>query len=191
MKSKSSSLWAIAFCALAVYCAAASAQPVRIEGSGAGLTISQAAAAEFRRSHKEVAVSVGVSGSDGALRRLCRGESDLVHSARPILKAEIEACLKADVQFIELPLAFDAVAVVVNRKNNFVQSLTLAELRAMWEEAAQGKVVRWSQISARFPDAPIKLLAPDAQFDASNYFVTAVLGAGQAARRDYMSSTDD
>ncbi len=167
------------------------AETVRIDGSSAGVTISQAAAAEFRGSHSKVVLTVGVSGSSGALSKLCRGESDLVHSARPILKAEIEACRNADMQFIELPLAFDAIAVVVNRKNNFVQSLTVAELRAMWEEGAQGKVVRWSQISARFPDAPIKLLAPDAQFDASNYFVAAVLGAGQAARRDYMSSTDD
>jgi phosphate transport system substrate-binding protein len=191
MKSKTSSLFAVAFCALAGYCAGASAQSVRIEGSGAGLTISQAAAAEFRRSHSNVAVTVGLSGSDGALGRLCRGEVDLVHSARPMLKAEIEACRKADVPFIELPIAFDAVAVVVNPKNGFVQSLTLSELRSMWEESAQGKIVRWNQVNPRFPDAPLKLLAPDSQFDGSNYFSAAVLGPEKAARGDYMGSVDD
>src|SRR5882724_2466299 len=113
---------------LAAHLPDAGAQAVRVEGSSAGLTISLAAAEEFRRSHATVTVNIGVSGSGGALRRLCRGDLDLAHSARPILKTEIEACEKAEVQFIELPLAFDAVTVVVNSKNGFVQSLTLAEL---------------------------------------------------------------
>jgi phosphate transport system substrate-binding protein len=191
MKSNTSSLFAIAFCALTVYSAGASAQSVRIEGSSAGLTISQAAAAGFRLGHSNVAVTVGLSGSDGALRGLCRGEVDFAHSARPILKAEIEACRKADVPFIELPIAFDAVAVVVNPKNGFVQSLTLDELRSMWEESAQGKIVRWNQVNSRFPDAPLKLLAPDSQFDGSNYFLAAILKPGQSPRRDYMGSVDD
>ncbi len=176
---------------LASHWSLAHAQTVRIEGSSAGLTISQAAAVEFRRGHSSVTVTVGLSGSGGALGKLCRSEVDLVHSARPILKAEIEACRNADVQFIELPLAFDAVAVVVNPKNGFVRSLTLDELRAMWEESAQGKIVRWNQVNPRFPDAPLKLLAPDSQFDGSNYFAAAVLGAGKATRRDYMGSVDD
>src|SRR6266446_2745986 len=184
-------LLSVGLLSFAVHWNLAQAQTVRLEGSSAGLTISQAAAAEFRRSHKDVAVSVGVSGSGGALGKLCRGEVDMAHSARPILKAEIEACRKADVQFIELPLAFDAVTVVVNPKNSFVQSLTLGELRAMWEETAQGKIVRWSQVNARFPDAPLKLLAPDAQFDGSNYFLAAILKPGQSPRRDYMGSVDD
>ena len=191
MISKSYGLLAAGLFGLTGCWSFAYAETVRIEGSSAGITISQAAAAEFRRGHSKVLLTVGVSGSGGALSKLCRGEMDLVHSARPILKAEIEACRKADVQFIELPLAFDAVTVVVNRKNSFVQSLTLAELRSLWEERAQGKVVRWSQINAHFPDAPIKLLAPDRQFDSANYFVAAVLGPEQTARGDYMSSTDD
>src|SRR3989441_5586505 len=191
MKRNTPSLFVVSLLGLVVQWAPVQAQSVRLEGSSAGLTISQAAAAEFRHSHKNVAVSVGVSGSGGALGKLCRGEVDLAHSARPILKAEIEACRKADVQFIELPLAFDAVTVVVNPKNSFVQSLTLGERRAMWEETAQGKIVRWSQVNARFPDAPLKLLAPDAQFDGSNYFLAAILKPGQSPRRDYMGSVDD
>ncbi len=191
MKITAPSLLAIALLSLATHFTDALAQAVRIEGSSAGLTISQAAAAEFRRTHSDVAVNVGVSGSGGALGKLCRGEIDLVHSARPILKSELEACGKADIQFVELPIAFDAVTVVVNRKNSFVQSLTLPELRSIWEEAAQGKVVRWSQVNARFPDAPLKLLAPDRQFDTANYFAAAVLKQGQSPRRDTMGSVDD
>src|SRR2546427_8917382 len=129
MKPDVSSLLAVSLLGLWVHGSPVQAQSVRVDGSSAGLTISQAAAAEYHRSHKEVAVSVGLSGSDGALRRLCRGEVDLVHSARAILKAEIEACAKANIPFIELPLAFDAVTVVVNPQNSFVQSLTLDELR--------------------------------------------------------------
>jgi len=72
-----------------------------------------------------------------------------------------------------------------------VQSLTLDELRSMWEESARGKIVRWNQVNPRFPDAPLKLLAPDLQFDESNYFAAAVLGTGKATRRDYMGSVDD
>src|SRR6266446_10462735 len=151
MKPNTPSLFVVSLLGFMVQGAPVQAQSVRLEGSSAGLTISQAAAAEFRRSHKDVAMSVGISGSGGALGKLCRGEVDAVHSARPILKAEIAACGKADVQFIELPLAFDAVTVVVNPKNSFVQSLTLDELRAMWEETAQGKITRWNQINARFP----------------------------------------
>src|SRR6266571_3555445 len=119
MKPNTPSLLVVSLLGLLVQGSPVQAQSVRLEGSSAGLTISQAAAAEFRRSHKEVAVRVGVSGSGGALGRLCRGEVDLVHSARPILKAEIEACRKTDVQFIELPIAFDAVTVVVNPQNSF------------------------------------------------------------------------
>src|SRR6266446_956569 len=173
MISKSYGLLAAGLFGLTGCWSFAYAETVRIEGSSAGITISQAAAAEFRRGHSKVLLTVGVSGSGGALSKLCRGEMDLVHSARPILKAEIEACNKADVPFIELPLAFDAITVVVNRKNSFVESLTLAELRTMWEEAARGKVVRWSQVNARFPNAPLKLLAPDWQFESSGYFASA------------------
>src|SRR6266481_6397280 len=130
MKFKKSSLYAVACSALAVYSAGISAQSVRVEGSGAGLTISQAAAAEFYRSHG-VTVNVGLTGSVGAFAKLCRGDTDLIHSAQPISKSEIDACQKRGVLFIELPLAFDAVTVVVNLKDSFVQSLTFAELRAM------------------------------------------------------------
>jgi len=189
MKPNASALLALTILALAAYPAVA--QSVRIEGSSAGLTISQAAAAEFRRANSKASVSVGVAGSGGAFAKLCRGEADLVHSARAILKAEIEACNKAKVQFVELPVAFDAVAVVVNPRNPFVESLSLPQLRAIWTEAAQGKVVRWNQVNSSFPDAPLKLLAPDAQFDGSNYFLAAVLKPGESARRDFMGSVDD
>lgn len=175
----------------AAHCSLANAQSVRIEGSSAGLTISQAAAAEFRASHRSVAVSVRLSGSAGALAKLCRREIDLAHSARPIVKTEIEACRKADVRFVELTIAFDALAVVVNPKNGFVHHLTLPELRSMWEEPAQGKVVLWNQVNARFPNAPLKLLAPDRQFEGSDYFAAAIIGPGKSFRRDTLGSVDD
>jgi phosphate transport system substrate-binding protein len=191
MKPKTPSLLTVLLLALAAPGPGAAVQPVRVEGSSAGLAISQAAADEFQHSHATVKVDIGLSGSGGALGRLCRGDVDLVHSARPIVKTEIDACRTSDVQFIELPLAFDAVTVVVNRKNGFVESLTLAELRTMWDVAARGKVVRWSQVNARFPDAPLKLFAPDWQFESSSYFASVLFGPGRSARSDVMSSVDD
>jgi phosphate transport system substrate-binding protein len=191
MNRKTLSTAAIAFAVVATYSIRASAQSVRVEGSSAGLTISQAAAAEFHRAHRATTVNVGLAGSGGAFGKLCRNAADLVHSGRPILKSEIEACGKAAVQFIELPIAFDAVTVVVNPRNSFVRSLTLPELRAMWEETAEGRIVRWNQVNALFPDAPLKLLAPDARFEDSNYFAAAILGPGKSSRRDYMGSVDD
>jgi len=191
MKRRTLSLLAVGLCGFAAHGSLVQAQAVRVEGASAGFSISQAAAAEFRRGHAGAVVTIGISGSGGALAKLCRGAIDLVHSARPILAAEIGACGKAEAPFIELPLAFDAVTVVVNRKNSFVQRLTLAELRTMWEETARARIVRWSQVNPQFSDAPIKLLAPDPQFESSSYFAAAILGPGKAVRRDHMTSVDD
>jgi len=191
MKRRTLSLLAVSVCGFAACGSLAQAQAVRVDGSSAGLTISQAAAAEFRRSHAGAAVTVGVSGSGGALAKLCRGATDLAHSARPILAAEIEACGAAEVPFIELPIAFDGVTVVVNRRNTLVERLTLAELRTMWEETARGRIVRWNQVNPQFSDAPLKLLAPDPQFEGPSYFAAAILGPGKAVRADHMTSVDD
>lgn len=191
MISKSACLLAFGLASLSLPALAADANPVRVEGSSAGLAISRAAATEFRKVRSSVSVHVGLSGTGGALARFCRGEVDLVHGARSISKSEIETCQKSDVPFVELPLAFDALTVVVNPKNTFVKRLTFAELRAMWQESAQGKVVSWHQINPQFPDAPLKLLAPDRQFEASDSFARAILGSGQSVRRDTMASVDE
>jgi phosphate transport system substrate-binding protein len=163
-----------------------------MDGTSSGAAISKLAAEEFQKTRKEAfRFAVGISGSGGGLRKLCGNEIDLAVAARPISREEISACQKADAAFIELPIAFDTVTVVVNPRNSFVQSLTLAELRTMWGGAAQGKIVRWSQVNTQFPNAPLKLLGPDSRYEQASVFTEAILGQGQRVRRDYMTSVDD
>jgi len=168
------------------------AYAIGIDGAAAGYALSKVAAEEFQSTKKStIRIVLGNSGSGGGLRKLCRNEIDLANAARPILKEEADACRKSGVEFIELPVAFDAITVVVNARNTFVSSLSVEELRRMWEPGAQGKVVRWSQVASRFPDAPLKLLAPDARFESVGTFSEALLGRGVRPRADSMTSVDD
>ena len=167
--------------------AGAAAQSIRIEGSAAGYGMSRAAAAAFDKTRS---IQVGVSGAALGFASLCRGEAQIVQSSRPINKAEIEACARGVVEFVELPIAFDAVAVIVNPKNGFAGAIALDELRALWELKAQGRVSRWSQVNARWPDSPLQLIGPDKLSDESR-FITSVLLKGGLAREDYMASTED
>ncbi|HMH16543.1 MAG TPA: substrate-binding domain-containing protein [Burkholderiales bacterium] len=168
------------------------AQAIRVDGASAGTAIGKLAVEEFQKIKKDALHLVpGISGSAGGLRKLCANAIDVANSARPMLKEELAACQKAGMEFIELPVAFDAVTVVVNRRNDFVTSLTVDELKRVWGVSAQGKVVRWSQVNARFPNAPLKLLGPDSQYEQANTFTEAILGPGQPARHDYMASVDD
>jgi phosphate transport system substrate-binding protein len=177
---------------LAIMAAALScqAQIVRIDSSSAGAAIARLAADEFRgATNNPPILATGISGR--AMRRLCANQVDLAYLERPIALEELAQCQKTGVAFVEIPLALDAVTVVVNRGNKFVSTLSTSELKRMWESAAQGKVHRWNQVSPRFPDAPLKLLGPDDQLDPANTFTEAILGRGQKARRDYASSVDD
>ncbi len=167
------------------------AQTVHIDGAAAGRVLMDAAVLEYHKHKPAARIEVGVAGSAGSLAMLCNKSAGLVIASRPIQKAELASCTKLEVEFVEVPVAFDAITVVVNRRNDFVASLSVDELRTMWGAAAQGKITRWSQVNARFPDAPLKLLGPDAQFERGNTFTEAVLGPGQSARRDYMVSVDD
>jgi phosphate transport system substrate-binding protein len=170
----------------------ACAQIVRVEGASAGSEVVRIAAEQFLKTKKgTVRVTTGISGSGESLRKLCGDKIDIVNASRPISQEELAACQRTGMEFIEIPVAFDAVTVVVNSRNAFVSALSPAELKKMWEASAQGKVVRWSQINPGFPGAPLKLLGPDSQYERASTFTEVILGQGQAARRDYMTSIDD
>lgn len=166
------------------------AQAVRLDGAAAGALISKAAADEFRKLKKEMVITLGVSGSGSGLAKLCRGEAEMVTATRPIHKAEMAACNVAKIEFIELPIAFDAVTVVVNPRNSFVDRLSVEDLRKLWQASAQSEITHWNQMNPRWPHQPLKLLAPDRLSDESSYFNAAILG-GQAPRQDIMASTED
>jgi len=165
---------------------------VRMDGSSTVFPIAEAVAEEFQLSERgAVRVTVGLSGTGGGFKKLCRGDIDVSNASRPILKEEMEMCRAAGINYIELPVAFDAITVVVNPKNDWVQTLNVADLKKMWEPAAQGQVLRWNQVRPEWPDVPLMLFGPGADSGTFDYFTEAVTGEAKSSRGDYTASEDD
>ena len=170
----------------------AQSQIVKIDGSSTVFPVTEAVAEDFQKAKKQkVKVTVGISGTGGGFKKFCRGETDISNASRPILKAEMADCQKAGIEYFELPVAFDALTVVVNPKNTFIKQLTVAEMKKMWEPAAQGKVTRWSQVNPAWPDQPMKLFGPGADSGTFDYFTEAVVGKSKSSRGDFTASEDD
>ena len=136
-------------------------------------------------------MTVGIAGTGGGFKKFCRGETDISDASRPILKEEIAACKAAGVTYIELPIAYDALTVVINPKNTWAKTLTLADLKKMWEPGAQGVVTRWNQVRSSWPAQPIALFGPGSDSGTFDYFTEAVNGKAKASRGDYTASEDD
>jgi phosphate transport system substrate-binding protein len=182
---------ALAFAATAATPALAQ-QIVKIDGSSTVYPVTEAVAEEFQKAKKNVMkVTVGISGTGGGFKKFCRAETDISDASRPILKKEMEDCRKAGVEYIELPVAFDALTVVINPQNDFVKQLTVAELKKMWEPAAQGKVKSWKEVNPSFPDVALKLFGPGSDSGTFDYFTEAVNGKSKSSRGDYTASEDD
>jgi phosphate transport system substrate-binding protein len=170
----------------------ASAQIVKIDGSSTVFPVTQAVAEEFQKAKKgSIKVTVGISGTGGGFKKFCRGETDISNASRPILKGEMAECKKAGIEFIELPVAFDALTVVINPKNTFIKQLTVAELKKMWEPAAQGKVMTWNQVNPAWPNQPLKLFGAGADSGTFDYFTEAITGKSKSSRGDFTASEDD
>src|SRR5690242_12175659 len=153
---------------------------IKIDGSSTLYPITEAVAESFQASKKgAVKVTVGVSGTGGGFVKFCRGELDIANASRPIQKKEIKACNKAGVQYIELPVAFDALTVVVNPGNDWSKTMTVAELKKMWEPEAQGKIVRWNQVNSNWPNTALKLYGPGPTSGSFDYFTQAIVGEGK------------
>ena len=167
-------------------------QIVKIDGSSTVYPVTEAVAEDFQKSKKgAVKVTVGISGTGGGFNKFCRGETDISNASRPILKKEMEDCAKGGIKYVEIPVAFDALTVVINPKNDFIKQLTVEELKKMWEPAAQGKVKSWKEINPAFPDEPLKLYGPGADSGTFDYFTEAVVGKAKSSRGDYTASEDD
>ncbi len=164
---------------------------IRVDGSSTVFPISEAVAEEFKRAHPKVDVSVGISGTGGGFQKFCRGETDISDASRPIRAAEMETCQRAGIEFIELPVAYDGLAIAVNPKNSWATSVTTAELKTLWEPAAQRKVTRWSQVRKGWPDREIHLFGAGVDSGTFDYFTEAVNGKEKASRGDFTSSEDD
>ncbi|MDX2131907.1 MAG: PstS family phosphate ABC transporter substrate-binding protein [Planctomycetota bacterium] len=169
----------------------ATSNVVKTDGSSTVFLISQAVAEEFQIANKGLRATVGNSGTGGGFKKFARGEIDVANASRPISKTEIEDCAKAGVEFIELPVAYDALTVVVNKENTWARSMTVAELKKVWEPEAKGVITRWNQVRPEWPDAPIDLFGPGADSGTFDYFTEAIVGKAKASRPDYTPSEDD
>lgn len=171
---------------------AAAAPVIKIDGSSTVFPIAEAVAEEFQIVKRgQVRVTVGIAGTGGGFKRFCRGESDISNASRPILAEEMAACRAAGIRYMELPVAFDALTVVVNPQNTWVDSLTIADLKKMWSPAAQGSVVQWNQVRPEWPAQPLMLFGPGADSGTFDYFTEAVNGKSKASRGDFTASEDD
>jgi phosphate transport system substrate-binding protein len=168
------------------------AEVVKIDGSSTVYPITEAVAEDFQiAKNGAVKVTVGISGTGGGFKKFCRGEIDIANASRPILKKEMDDCKAAGVQYVEMPVAYDALTVVVNPKNDWVKAITVAELKKIWEPDAQGKITRWNQVNPAWPDDPINLYGPGADSGTFDYFTEAVVGKAKSSRGDFTASEDD
>lgn len=165
---------------------------VKIDGSSTVYPITEAVAEEFQKAKKNaVKVTVGISGTGGGFKKFCRGETDISDASRPIVKKEMDACAEAGIKYVELPVAFDALTVVLHPQNTWAAKMKPEQLKAMWEPAAQGKITNWKQVDASFPDLPLKLYGPGADSGTFEYFTEAIVGKAKSSRGDYTASEDD
>lgn len=184
------------FAALALFAfvkgAPAGAQVVKIDGSSTVYPVTEAVAEEFQKAKQgKIKVTVGISGTGGGFKKFCRGETDISDASRPILKQEMAVCKQAGIQYFEFPVAYDALTVMVNLKNNWVNSMTVAELKKIWEPAAQGKIMNWNQVRPNWPNAPLKLYGAGADSGTFDYFTEAITGKAKSSRGDFTASEDD
>ncbi|MBN1774543.1 MAG: PstS family phosphate ABC transporter substrate-binding protein [Deltaproteobacteria bacterium] len=164
---------------------------VRVDGSSTVFPITEAVAEEFGKVHPDVKVTVGISGTGGGFKKFCAGETDLSDASRPIKPTEVEACAKAGIEYVELPVAYDGIAIVVHPRNDWAQHITVEELGKLWAPEAQGQVLRWSDVRVGWPDREIHLFGPGVDSGTYDYFTEAVVGKEHSSRGDFTSSEDD
>ena len=164
---------------------------VLIDGSSTVFPISEAMSEEFMAANGGVQVTVGVSGSGGGFKKFCAGETDISNASRQIKDEEVDLCGEAGVEFIEVPVAFDGLTIVVNPDNDWAQCLTVDQLNAMWSPESEGTVANWNQVDASFPDEELSLFGPGTDSGTFDYFTDEVNGEEGASRGDYQASEDD
>ncbi|QID34022.1 PstS family phosphate ABC transporter substrate-binding protein [Pampinifervens florentissimum] len=179
--------------ALALLSVPAKAQQIiKIDGSSTVYPITEGIAEEFQKAKRgAVKVTVGISGTGGGFKKFCRGETDISNASRPILAKEMEECRKNGIQYIELPVAYDGLAVVVNPRNNWATCMTVEQLREIWKPESQGKKFMWSDLDPKWPKQEIKLCGAGSDSGTFDYFTEAIVGKAKSSRGDYTASEDD
>lgn len=169
---------------------------IEIDGSSTVFPISEAVAEEFGKVHKRVRVNVGVSGTGGGFKRFVRGEIDIADASRPIKESEAAEAMENGIEYIELEVGTDGLSVMVSLKNDFVDCLTINELKMIWEpeefkQDPNSKVRRWNDVRPDWPDRSIHLYGPDTDSGTFDYFTEEVVGQARASRPDYTASASD
>jgi len=164
---------------------------IKVDGSSTVFPITEAVAEEFRAVQPNVKVTVGVSGTGGGFKKFSRGETNLSNASRPIKEKEIAACKENNINYLELEVAYDGLAVLVNPENDWVDSFTIEELKKIWEPAAQGVIMKWNQIRPEWPNEEIHLFGPGVASGTYDYFTEAIVGKSGSSRGDFTASEDD
>ncbi len=163
---------------------------VTVDGSSTVFPISEAMAEEFQKANKDIKVTVGKSGTGGGFKKFCNGETDISNASRPIKPEEEELCKKGNIEYIELPISYDGLSVVVNPASK-IECLKVDELKKMWESEAQGKINTWDQIRPDLPKEKIGLYGPGTDSGTYDFFTKAVIGKEGKSRGDFTASEDD
>mgnify|MGYP006194835797 CR=1 FL=1 len=164
---------------------------ITVDGSSTVFPATEAIAEEFRSVSPKTMVTIGVSGTGGGFQKFGRGEIDIANASRPIKPEEAAIAEENGIEFVELEVAYDGLAVVVNPENDWVTSLTVEELRKIWEPAAQGSITHWNQIDPEWPNEEIHLFGPGVASGTFDYFTEAIVGESGKSRGDYTASEDD
>lgn len=164
---------------------------IAIDGSSTVLPISEAVAEEYRTVDANIEVTVGKSGTGGGFQKFSRGETDISDASRPIKQKEMDACKENNISYLELSVAYDGLAVIAHSDNDWLNNITVEELKKIWEPAAKGKVMNWNQIRPEWPNKKIELYGPGTASGTFDYFTEAIVGESGSCRSDYNSSEDD
>ncbi|MDX1544521.1 MAG: PstS family phosphate ABC transporter substrate-binding protein [Christiangramia sp.] len=164
---------------------------ITVDGSSTVYPITEAVAEEFRAERPKVNVTIGVSGTGGGFQKFTRGETDISDASREIKDKEAALAKENNIDYVELEVAYDGLAVVINPENDWAKSFTVEELKKIWEPAAQGEIMKWNQINPEWPNEEIHLFGPGVASGTFDYFTEAIVGEGGASRGDFTASEDD
>ncbi len=164
---------------------------IAIDGSETVFPISEKAVKEFQTSKNgKAAIEIDAAGTGKGIDGFCRGKLDIANASRPINDKELAICKTNGVDFLELPIAYDAVSVVIHPNNNWATTLKLADLKKIWEPAAKGKVMSWKDVRPNFPDTPLRIFAIAANSGTYDYFTKVINGKAKLARNDVTAVSD-
>lgn len=193
--------WGIGIISLSLLCACGSVpesaiEPIKIDGSSTVFPITERVLESYESEAvdqpiQKLEIEGDFSGTGGGFQKFCAGETDINAASRPISTEEMTACSKNEIRFIELPIAFDAITVAVNPSNDWIDTLTVEQLKKMWEPTAENRVTQWNQVDANYPNRPLTLYGPDELSGTYDYFTKAIVGETESSRQDYVQSEDD